>query len=53
MVLLSLVLSHAFLATNAYCQPTAAGRSFAIIDTEWQRTLTAVEKYLENPQPAA
>jgi small-conductance mechanosensitive channel len=53
LLLLSLVLSHALLATHGYCQPTAAGRSFALIDAEWQRTLDAVQKYLENPQPAA
>lgn len=36
-----------------HCQPEAAGRSFALIDAEWQRALDSVQKFLENPRPAA
>jgi potassium-dependent mechanosensitive channel len=43
----------AVLPTPGHCQSAGAGRSFALVGTEWQRTLNAVEKYLENPQPAA
>ena len=48
-----LLLFMAVLPTRGHCQSAGAGRSFALIGTEWQRTLNAVEKYLENPQPAA
>jgi potassium efflux system protein len=53
LLLLALLLSSGLFAADGNCQPMAGGRSFALVDTEWQRTLNAVEKYLENPQPAA
>ena len=52
-VFVLLLLFMAVLPTPGHCQSAGAGRSFALIGTEWQRTLNAVEKYLENPQPAA
>lgn len=50
-LLLSL-LSLAVLSSPGYCQPVA-GRSFALIGAEWQRTLDAVEKFLDTPRPNA